>query len=216
MATLEDKRMRPWIGRPPRTEPPEMPGFVQVAHARIDLIQLSIAGIVLVPFWWFVFDRLVRLVSGATFHTSVGLVEVVVGAFVALLVVPVIHEAAHGLAAILIGVRPSFGVGPGYAYTTVHEPLGRYAYLAVGLAPLVLIGAGGVGLAAVWPSIAGWLVFACVVNAAGAIGDLWMAWCILRLPRDAIFVDLADGFAAFVPSAPANPRPAGQPPAASD
>ena len=35
-------------------------------------------------------------------------------------------------------------------------------------------------------------------HASGAIGDLWMAERILRLPRQAIFYDLADGFAAVV------------------
>jgi hypothetical protein len=135
------------------------------------------------------------------------LVEIVLGASIALVVVPFIHEAAHGLAALVLGAKPAFGVGPGYAYTTFREPMGRWAYLTVGLAPLVSGSVSGMLLAVAWAGGREWVIFACIVNAAGAIGDLWMSWRILKLPRNAIYYDLADGFAALVPSHAFNQRP---------
>lgn len=210
-------QVRPWIGDPPQAEPPDVPGYVQVAHARVDMLRLSIAGVLLLPLWWFVFGGLSQIISGSEgFSITVGLTEIVLAAFIAMVAVPAVHEAAHGLTAHLLGARPAYGVGAGYAYTTFREPMGRVAYLAIGLAPLVVISALGMLLVAAWPAALGWLVFACIVNAAGAIGDLWMAWCILRLPRRAIFFDLADGFAAFVPANLVSQRPAEHPPVATD
>jgi hypothetical protein len=68
----------------------------------------------------------------------------------------------------------------------------------VGLAPLLVLSVACVTLALAWPAAAGYLLLAAIVNASGAIGDLWMAWRTLRLPRAALFYDLADGFAALV------------------
>lgn len=211
MSQAATRQPRPWIGDPPRSEPPEIPGYALLRHERVDMLQLSIAGVVLLPLWWFVFAGIGLWLSGEDgFSVSFGLFEVVFGVVVALVIVPVVHELFHGLTARMLGAQPAYGVGPGYAYTTFHEPMGRYAYLTVGLVPFVLFSVLGVVLAAIFPALRGWLMFACIINAAGAIGDLWMAWRILRLPRRAIFCDLADGFAAYVPQAEASPQPAAE------
>jgi hypothetical protein len=118
---------------------------------------------------------------------------------IALLLVPLLHEAVHGLAAMLAGVKPSYGIGLGFAYTTFPDPVGKRPYLAIGLAPLVVLSALGIPLAAIWEGGTGAVIFFLVVNAAGAIGDLWMSSKIVRQPADALFVDLADGFAVYVP-----------------
>lgn len=193
-------QIKPWIGDPPRSEAPDEPGYIQIAHERVDMVQLSIAGVVLLPFWWFVFAGLDQLINGSSgFNVTIGFWEVIFGAFIALIFVPVVHELAHGLTAQALGAQPSYGIGPGYAYTTFREPMGRWAYLGVGLAPLTLISLVGALLMFLVPSLSGWIILTCIVNAAGAVGDLWMAQTILRLPRRAIFYDLADGFAAYVP-----------------
>jgi hypothetical protein len=190
---------------------------VLVEHARIEMLQLSIAGVVLLPLWWFVFAGLAQVLSGEDhFSIQIGLLDVLLAALIALVFVPFVHELVHGLVAQALGARPAYGVGPGYAYTTFREPMGRWAYLAVGLAPIVLVSAIGMALVVPWPAARGWLVFTCVVNAAGAIGDLWMAWRILRLPRNAIFFDLADGFAAYVPASGVSQPPMVVPPATPD
>ncbi|RIK40240.1 MAG: hypothetical protein DCC58_14185 [Chloroflexi bacterium] len=210
MAERTRGTIRAWFGQPPRVEAPVVAGYTQLTHERADMVQLSVVGVVLLPLWWFIFAGLAQIISGVNgFTVHIGLVELLGGVLVALLGVPLLHEIAHGLTARLLGARPSYGVGPGYAYTTFLEPMGRYRYLAVGLAPLV--GISLLGMLLIWfaPDTRGWVVFACVVNAAGAIGDMWMVYRILRLPRRAIFFDLADGFAAFVPDTNPSRPPAG-------
>jgi hypothetical protein len=194
-------RLRPWIGEPPRTNPPDVDGYRLLDHLRFDMVQGSIAGMVLIPFWWVFFSVMVGLLGGRYISGFVvTLSSLLLGAAIALVAVPLLHEAVHGLAAMLLGIRPSYGIGPGFAYTTFPDPVGTWAYLTIGLAPLVVLSVIGVPLAAVWNAGAGTVIFFLVVNAAGAIGDLWMSWRIALQPSDALFTDLADGFAVFVPA----------------
>jgi hypothetical protein len=156
---------------------------------------------VLIPFWWVFFSVMVGLLGGRYISGFVvTLPNLLLGAVIALLLVPLLHEAVHGIAALLAGVRPSYGIGPGFAYTTFPDPVGKRPYLAIGLAPLVVLSAIGLPLAAVWDAGAGLVLFFLVVNAAGAIGDIWMSWRIALQPPDALLVDLADGFAVLVPA----------------
>lgn len=196
----EPGRLRTWVGEPPRTTPPEVEGYELLSHQRFDMLQGSIVGMVLIPFWWVLFSVTVGLLGGRYISEfSVTLSDVLLGAFIALVLVPVLHEAVHGIAAMLTGNRPSYGIGPGFAYTTFPDPAGKRAYLTIGLAPLVVLSVVGLPLAAAWDRGAGLVLFFLVVNAAGAVGDLWMSWRIALQPRDALFVDLADGFAVLVP-----------------
>lgn len=199
--TAETSRpIRPWIGDPPRTEPPERPGYVELSRERLNMGPLTILGFVLIPVWWYVIVGLVVLAGGPEGSSfSINLKTLVFGALIALVAVPVLHELVHGIAGMLVGVKPAYGVGAGFAYTTFREPLGKWQYLAVGLAPLVVLTVLAVFVAARWESVANAAIFLAVINAAGAIGDLWMSWRIVRAPRSAIFYDLADGFAVLVP-----------------
>lgn len=200
MLSLDPARMKPWIGDPPRTSVPDTPGYTQIAHEQLNLGAGTIAGFVLIPLWWFVFANAIGALGGPTISgVTIDLSNLLLGALIALVLVPVLHEAVHGGAALLVGARPSYGIGPGFAYTTFREPLRKWPYLTVGLAPLIILSLLCVLLAARWESLAGLLLFFAVVNAAGAIGDLWMSWRILRQPPNAIFYDLADGFAVLTP-----------------
>lgn len=191
--------LRPWFGKPPHAIAPDMPGYRQVAHERLSVGSLTVAGLVLIPVWAVVFTAVVGILGGRTSYSAtfqfLGLfliIALVVG-------VILVHEAIHGLVAALLGTRPSFGVGPGFAYTTFLDPMSKAAYLAVGLAPLVLMSIVALIVALAWPALAGWMIAAAVINASGAIGDLWMTVRILRSPAGARFHDLADGFAVYVP-----------------
>ncbi len=193
-------RLRPWIGEPPRTSPPNIAGYRLKTHQRFDMWRGSIAGMILIPFWWVFFSVTVGMLGGRYIsEVAVTLPNLLLGSVVALVLVPLLHEAVHGFAAMLAGVRPSYGIGPGFAYTTFPNPVGKRPYLMIGLAPLVVLSAIGLPLAVVWDAATGMILFCLVVNAAGAIGDLWMSWRIALQPGDALFVDLADGFAVFVP-----------------
>jgi len=196
-------RLKTWIGEPPRTSPPEVDGYRLRSHQRFDMLRGSIGGMALIPFWWVLFSTTVALLGGRYISEfAIMPAQLLIGAFIALVLVPLLHEAVHGIAAMLAGVRPSYGIGPGFAYTTFPDPVAKRPYLTIGLAPLVVLTTIGLPLAAVWDAGAGLVLFFLIVNASGAVGDLWMSWRIALQPRDALFVDLADGFAVLVPDEP--------------
>lgn len=124
----------------------------------------------------------------------------VVAVVVLLATVVLAHEAIHGLAMALFGDRPDFGVGVAFlvlpfAYAsgdgTSYE---RNRMLAILLAPLVAITVGGLALALVVPSRL--LIVAVAANAAGSVGDCWMAAALLRYPDRVRVAALPDPDAA--------------------
>ncbi|SDQ50324.1 DUF3267 domain-containing protein [Natronobacterium texcoconense] len=133
-------------------------------------------------------------------------------ALVALVVVA--HEWLHGLFMARYGGSPTFGVGSSYflfpyAYAeTEVTSYTRTEMLVVLLAPFVGITSGGLVLLAVYPSPI--LVVALAANAAGSIGDLWMAAALLQYPRDVRVAGLPDeaaqGFAVYGPATSETPR----------
>lgn len=48
----ERGRLRPWIGDPPLTSPPDVEGYRLRSHQRFDMMHGSIAGMSAIPFWW--------------------------------------------------------------------------------------------------------------------------------------------------------------------
>lgn len=179
-----------------------MPGYRQVSHERLEMGRLTLGGLALIPVWAVAFTGIVALLGGRTEYsvsfTWTGPIYLVI----LMVAVILIHEVIHGAVAALFGTRPSFGIGPGFAYTTFLDSMGKAAYLAVGIAPLLLMSIGAVALALIWPAAAGWMIAGAVINASGAVGDLWMAHRIIRAPAAARFHDLADGFAVYVPDLP--------------
>ena len=194
----------------PRREPPDLAGFRLLVREQIPLRRVGWIGMASVPAWIVAFDLLSGAFGGRVItRPSITLLGFIIGVVLALIGVPVLHEAVHGVVARLAGARPEFGVGAGFAYTTFGEPVGRLAYLVIGLAPLVVLSAAGVAVAVGWPRYAGFVLVFLVANAAGAVGDLWVAWEIRRLPPEVRIYDLADGFAAYLPeSSPARSGPA--------
>lgn len=115
-----------------------------------------------------------------------------------------LHELAHGLAMRAFGAKPRYGLklealalyatAPGYAFT-------RNQYLLVILAPLAslsLIALAGLGIFAGTIMVPA-LVVGAVVNAAGACGDVYMAWLTARYPAVAYVIDEEDGMRVFLP-----------------
>lgn len=117
----------------------------------------------------------------------------------------VVHEGIHGLGFILLAkVRPIFAFRGVYAYAAAPDWfIPRDPYLVIGLAPFVGISLVGVALMAIVP--AAWiapLVLVCVVNATGAIGDLWVAVLLLRQPPEALSNDTGDEIKIYAPASP--------------
>jgi hypothetical protein len=183
-----------------RQAPPEPEGYRQVAHERIPIRRVTVASILTIPVWTFLF-----MLAGLPFlelngfAVTITLTTVLIVLAVALVLVPVVHEIVHGLVALAVGARPFFGVGEGFAYTSFHEPVSRDAYLAITIAPLAALSLGTVVVIAFVPGVFGYAVAFGAVNAAGSAGDLWMLSKVWRLPPDARIYDLADGYAAYVP-----------------
>ncbi|MDI3339044.1 MAG: DUF3267 domain-containing protein [Sphaerobacter sp.] len=203
---LEERRERPsppvWvtIGEAPLREPPIVPGYRLVHWERLRLGRLSLLGLLSMPLWAMAFTGVAAALGGPRQYALVVTPRaIVVGLLLLFVVVPLLHEAVHGLLAWLLGARPSFGIGAGFAYTTFRAPVGRRAYAAICLAPLVVLSVAGVAVMVAWPQGAMATLVVLVGNASGAVGDLWMAWRLRTVPPDARLYDLADGFAVLAP-----------------
>ena len=122
----------------------------------------------------------------------------------AIVIMLVAHEMVHGLAMAAFGARPRFGVlwqammayttAPGYAFR-------RNEYVVVITSPLVVLSLLALmGVLLVDPPAAVLLAAAATLNAAGAVGDLWILSVVLRYPSPAYVVDERDGMRIFLPA----------------
>jgi Putative zincin peptidase len=116
---------------------------------------------------------------------------------ISLVVFLALHELVHG-AFFWIYSRswPKFGLRSGYAYAAApgwYFP--RRQYLVIALAPFVLLTILGMILLAVVPvGMLAAILFGMVTNAAGAVGDIWIAFMIIKERRTIVIEDLGDGF----------------------
>ncbi|MFC4436403.1 MULTISPECIES: DUF3267 domain-containing protein [Natrialbaceae] len=119
------------------------------------------------------------------------------GTFAALLLAAVVpHELIHGAAMSRYGGRPRYGAGVAYfvlpyAYATSDEAYTRNQLLVILLAPLVLISLVGLVIMVVVPS--SWLLVPLAANAAGSVGDVWMAILLLDYSSNVRIEETADG-----------------------
>lgn len=126
-----------------------------------------------------------------------------------LMVLP-LHELCHGVAIRWAGHHPRYGAKfiafgplrlPYVLYATADQALfRRHEFVIIALAPLTVITVGCLGLMLLVPDALLWAVSAALIlNGAGAVGDLWMTWAVLRHPRAALIRDEADGIRIFAP-----------------
>jgi hypothetical protein len=129
-------------------------------------------------------------VLGSAFplETPLGAVEAIAALFAAvvitLCVVLILHELTHRLFFWLFTKsRPAFGFKGWYAYAAApgwYLPRGQS--LVVGAAPLILLSLLGEALLLLVP----WVLWGLIVNAGGAIGDLYMIARLMLAPRVAV------------------------------
>jgi hypothetical protein len=156
------------------------------------VIALALVG------WWWGFARVLRgaIAGGEDFSPIVGVVLVLVTVFV-------IHEAIHGLFIWIYGHRPHFGFKPQYGvfYATANNALfPRNQFIVIALTPLILMTLIGMVIMLVIPDALGYYVgLIIVLNAGGAIGDLWMSAVVMRYPPDTLVRDEADSIRIYVP-----------------
>ncbi len=183
-----------------RHDPPDLPGYRLEQRPAIPIKRLNLLSFPLaIPFGVFFYFLGALMQPGGVVVLQLGLLNLLILAIIVVIVVPIAHEVVHGLVAKLLGARPFYGVGSGYAYTSFEEPVTPRQYRYITAAPLVILSFVCILLFPLNPDWFMYILGFAVVNAAGAIGDLWILWKIRTLPQSAIIYDLADGFAAFVP-----------------
>jgi hypothetical protein len=103
---------------------------------------------------------------------------------------------------LLYGGKPRYGAGIAhyilpYLYTTTKTRFLRNQFIAIAIAPLVVISLVGICLMAALPSIAHWIFIPLVLNASGAVGDLWVIRNVLRYPKHVLLEDRKTGLIIY-------------------
>jgi len=158
-----------------------------------------------------VFPRQKGLVVGVVIGMLIGIANAMIGLMLpdwlpliglllgAIVFVLVLHEGLHGLTGWLFGHRPIFGVQPPLVFTTFAVRIPRGHFIAVALAPLVVLDTVFVTafLLDVFPVFAN-LCFA--VNTMGAVGDVWIVWQLLGHGRGTWVQDTKSGVEVWRPA----------------
>ena len=108
-----------------------------------------------------------------------------------------VHEGVHGIVMIAFGARPQFGLlmtkaGPMGLYATAPgHRFSRRQYLLICIATLGVL--APLGALACWLPFGGYLVVPLAIHLGGCIGDVTIAWHVLRGPSGVVCEDLRDG-----------------------
>ncbi len=178
--------------------------FSLTQRRRLVALNMAAVGILIVAlgvFFIWLYGYHALLDGPLVIHALPDNINQIMGLILALLIVP-LHEWFHGLGMTYYGHPVRYGVKwrKGVVYATTDNGLfWRQQFIVVSLAPLV-----GISLILVFISmfttaaIGVWLMFAASLNAAGAIGDLWMVQAAYRYPANALIRDEEDGMRVFV------------------
>ena len=121
------------------------------------------------------------------------------GLVLVLMILP-LHELMHGLLITRFGHRVRYGVKLLVLFATADGAyFRRNEFIQIALAPLVILSAAGLFLMLFLPlGLAQWAALAVILNAAGAIGDIWMTAAALRYDSSALVQDEADSMRIFI------------------
>ena len=184
-------------------------GYVRTVRLRLDKELMSwklwglhlvavgvvVAGFFTLPFMLPYLERLVERLN--VFEFVVLIIALTMG-------IAVPHEGLHALGFWLFGrKKPGFKLefglfGMGF-YAAGNCLLSRREYLIVVLLPLLGITALGAGLWAWMPEVAPLWYLLIGLNAAGAVGDLWIAGLLLKASPRALCLDTSYEMAIFEP-----------------
>ena len=177
----------------------------KVTGKPMRVIVLNIVGLILFVIFGMIFSSLAfglgKIPSEGNF--TIGLVEISLS-IVGVVLTLILHELTHGLVMQMFGASPKYGIiwkglmlyatSPGYAYR-------RNNYVVITLAPFVFISALAVLGMWILQGTAWVALFAIcgVVNASGAVGDMWITMIVLRYAATAYVMDERDGIRMFLP-----------------
>jgi hypothetical protein len=177
----------------------------KVTGKPMRVIALNIVGVILFVIFGMIFSSMAfglgKMPSEGNFRIGLGEMGL---AIVGIVVTLVLHELTHGLVMQMFGASPKYGIiwkglmlyatSPGYAYR-------RNNYVVIALAPFISISVLVVlGMwilqGTAWVAL---LAICGIVNASGAVGDMWITMIVLRYAATAYVMDERDGIRVFLP-----------------
>ncbi len=103
----------------------------------------------------------------------------------------ILHEAIHGVfIRIISGKWGKFGFNSNFAYASSAAFFGRYEYVTIALAPIVIWGIvlGVVNM--IVPVGWFWVIYIIqIINLSGAVGDVYITYAVTKLPKESLFKD---------------------------
>ena len=114
----------------------------------------------------------------------------------ALVAVLILHEGLHGAVGALFHYRPIFGVEPPLVFTTFNERIRRTHFMAIALAPLLVLDVAFIALYAA--GVLRLFMDLCfAVNTIGAVGDIWIVLKLLPHDSTSVVQDTKTGIAVY-------------------
>jgi hypothetical protein len=179
--------------------------YWKVTEKPIRVITMNILGVFLFVIFGAIFSNIAVSLGKVPSESEIrlGLSEIC-SVFAGILLTLVLHELTHGLAMRLFGARPKYGImwkglmlyatSPGYAYP-------RNIYIVIALAPFAFISILVVlGMWLLQGTLWVVLLGMCgIINASGAIGDMWITMIVFRYAVTAYVVDERDGIRVYLP-----------------
>lgn len=189
------------------------PGYVETARfnikSRATMIALNLIGLVLVLLSTAGFTMLAVYLrpesADRLFAFQLEGIEflfALAGLLLVIFATLVLHEAVHGLGFLYLAkIKPVFAFRGAYAYAAAP---GWYIptriYFWIGITPLITLSLLAVVLLLVLPVAAlTAVVLAAVMNASGAVGDIWVSILVLRQPRGSLALDNGDEISLYAP-----------------
>lgn len=175
---------------------PELEGYKKPEKLKYNFVFLGMIGFILqiiflIAFafvrFWIENGYIPNQLSGSiNISSSIGLLALLVF-FVSL------HELVHGAAFKYFGYEVRYGAILPAAYAIAEKQFIKSRdYLLVALAPLFVLDIFAIGFFFIGISVLSDIaLFVLVINTAGAVGDLWMVYKIIRYPKDALYYDFS-------------------------
>lgn len=175
----------------------------RVTEKRIRVIAAQVLGLLSFVVFGLIFYGLAVGLGKLPSKFEFGLIEIS-SVLVGLVLTLVFHEFIHGLVMQLFDATPKYGIlwkglmlyatSPGYAF---H----RNTYVVVAMAPFVVISV--LAVVGMWllqgTSWVALLGLCGIINASGAVGDMWITTIVLRYAATAYVMDERDGIRVFLP-----------------
>lgn len=103
-----------------------------------------------------------------------------------------LHEATHASVAVLFGCKPIFGLRLPLVFVTFNERIPRGRFIAIALAPLIVLDAA-FGILFAVEFLKMFSYFCLIINTLGSVGDLWIAFKLVPHERGILIQDIRTG-----------------------